>query len=402
MHQRTQYAMGSAVVILTVGMTHVGYQPRAAAQGSKAGVPIFEVDPAWPRLPDNVTFGQVSGLAADANNHVWVVSRPNSLDESALYAAVKPPVGDCCIPAPAVAEFDENGKFLRGWGGPGAGYEWPESQQSFTGTRTQGDGRPTSAEHGVFVDHKGNIWTAGNASTSHQILKFTPAGKFLLQVGRAGQSKGSNDTENLNKPTGFGSYAPTNELFVSDGYGNRRVIVFDADTGKYKRHWGAYGNRPDDSVAKITGGGQVRGGSADGPPPQQFNTVHGIAVSKDGHVYAADRANNRIQVFKVDGTFVREAFTSKTCLTGNGSAYGAALSGDPQQQFLYVADGCNGHVVIFKRDTMERLGQFGRWGRGAGQFYHLHSIATDPKGNIYTGESLGYRAQKFTFKGLSK
>ena len=182
-------------------------------------------------------------------------------------------------------------------------------------------------------------------------------------------------------------------MFVADGYGNRRVIVFDADTGKYKRHWGAYGNKPDDSAPFQR--------LLSGPGAPQFNTVHGIAISNDDLVYVADRGNNRIQVFTPDGTFVKENYVGRRDTAGTGSAYGVALSRDTQQRFLYVADGSNDRIAILDRNTLETIGQIGRPGRKAGEFFHAHSIATDPKGNILVGESQGYRVQKFLYKGLS-
>src|SRR5579872_3900546 len=217
---------------------------------SAAQIPKFEPDPSWPKpLPNNWMLGQVSGIFADAQDHIWVTSRPRTLDTNDLYAAQNPPQADCCIPAPPILEFDQEGNVVQGWGGPGAGYEWPDN------------------EHGMFVDYKGNVWVGGNADKKDtNILKFTKTGKFLLQIGHHGKTGGSNDTENLNRPAGICVYPKTNEVFVADGYGNRRVIVFDADTGAYKRHWGAYGNRPDDSAPRTR--------LYEGPGAQQFNLVH--------------------------------------------------------------------------------------------------------------------------------
>lgn len=303
-------------------------------------------------------------------------------------------------------EFDETGKYLQGWGGPSAAgqYDWTnrgglhsayaECASCSKGRRTNGDGRPGSGEHGITVDYKDNVWLTGNGTGDGQILKFTKEGRFLLQIGRAGAGAkpSSNDTANVSRATMVVVYPKTNEVFVADGYGNRRVIVFDADTGAYKRHWGAYGNRPDDHVPNAR--------LLTGPGVQQFNTVHGIAISNDSLVYVADRANNRIQAFRLDGTFVKEGYNRRES-RGTGSAFGVALSGDPQQRFLYVAGGSNERIAIMDRSTLEYLGQIGRPGRGAGEFFHIHSLATDPKGNIITGESQGYRVQKFIYKGLS-
>jgi len=213
-----------------------------------------------------------------------------------------------------------------------------------------------------------------------------------LQIGKAGSPVDSNSPDHVSRAAGIFVYDKTNEVFVADGYGNRRVVVFDADTGKYKRHWGAYGTRPDDKATKAR---QVTG-----PGPQQFNTPHAVTVSTDGIVYVADRANNRVQTFKLDGTFIREGFVKRET-KGTGSAFGVVLSPDPAQRFLYVADGSNERIAILDRASMTEIGHIGRPGRKAGEFFHLHSLAVDPQGNLITGESQGYRVPKFIFKGLS-
>ncbi len=228
----------------------------------------------------------------------------------------------------------------------------------------------------------------------NMVLKFTRDGKFLMQIGKPRSSKGSNDLANLRLPAKTFLDKETNELYVADGYGNHRVIVFDADTGKYKRHWGAYGNKPDD----------VDLGRYDpkAPPAKQFrNPVHCADLSVDRLLYVCDRVNDRIQVFKPDGTFVKEGFYNKETL-GSGSAWDVAFSRDPQQKFLYLADGENDKVHVILRDTLELLTSFGEGGRQPGEFYGVHSIATDSKGNIYTTETYrGQRVQKFTYKGLA-
>jgi DNA-binding beta-propeller fold protein YncE len=224
------------------------------------------------------------------------------------------------------------------------------------------------------------------------VLKFSMAGKYLMQVGKPNQSKGSNDTENLRLPAKTVVDPKTNELYVADGYGNRRVIVFDAETGKYKRHWGAYGKKPDDT--------QLPPYNPNEPLAQQFRTpVHCVSLANDGLLYVCDRTNNRIQVFKTDGTFVKETVVAKTL--GDGATFDIALSRDPQQKYLYVADGTNMKVHILDRETLEILTAFGDGGRQPGAFYAVHSIATDSKGNIYTTETYrGQRVQKFNFKGV--
>jgi DNA-binding beta-propeller fold protein YncE len=337
-----------------------------------ANVPKFEPDPYWPKpLPNNWMLGQVSGIFVDSRDRIWVTNRPRTLDENDRYLQVNK--SDCCIPAPPVLEYDTVGNLIQGWGGPGQGYEWPDN------------------EHGMFVDYKDNVWIGGNSEKDTNILKFTRTGKFLLQIGHHGKTAGSNDVENLNRPAGIVVYPKTNEVFVADGYGNRRVIVFDADTGAYKRHWGAYGNTPDDSVPRTR--------SFDGPGPTQFNTVHGIRISNDNLVYVGDRVNNRIQVFTIEGKFVKEGYIERKTSAAEGTAFDIAFSPDKQQRLLYVPDGSNKKVQILDRESLEVLGFFGgHGGHGVGQFYHIHSIASDSKGNIYLGESFGERAMRWLIK----
>lgn len=344
---------------------------RAGAQ-RRASAPSFQVDPFWPKMPPQWTIGQVSGLAVDARDHVWIIQRPWSVEDD---EKAQNPEAACCTPAPPVMEFDQAGNFIQGWGGPGEGFEWPAD------------------EHAIHVDYKDNVWisSAGGPRLrerkENQILKFTRSGKFLMQIGRRGMSKGSLDTGNFNNAADIYVYPKTNEVFVADGYVNRRVIVLDADTGTFKRMWGAYGNTPDDSAPN--------GPLYDGPGAQQFNLVHGVRVSADGLVYVAERRNNRMQVFTTEGKFLREIFVErKTKLLG--TAFSVAFSPDPQQQFLYLADAGNGQVHIYDRGSLTEVGKFGRIGRYAGQFVFLHNLATDSKGNVYAAEvGNGHRVQKF-------
>lgn len=343
---------------------------------AQSNVPRFEPDPYWPKpLPDNWMLGQVSGTAVDSQDHIWILNRPRSLDDHDQYRVSGK--GDCCVPAPAVIEFDEAGNVLQAWGGSTTeAYRWPDS------------------EHGIFVDHNDNVWITGNGNDDAHILKFTNNGKFLLQIGQHGQSRGSNDTSNLGRPAGLFVYAPTNEVFVADGYANRRVIVFDTETGMYKRHWGAYGNRPDDTAPRTR--------TAEGPGSPQFNLVHGVAVSDDGIVYVGDRVNNRVQAFRLDGTFVNEVYIERGTLATEGTSFDVGFSADTDQRFFYVPDGSNKKVQIVDRQTMKLVGYFGgHGGHGVGEFYHIHSIATDSKGNVYLGEvNNGRRALRWNFKGM--
>ena len=376
------------------GQTKTKAAPPKAKAGAQA--PQFVVDPFWPKpLPNHWVLGSVTGVAVDSQDHIWITHRgADSLGNNEKGAILNPPTG-CCVPAPQVLEFDQAGNLVSHWGGPGQGFDWPQS----TG--------------GITVDHKGNIWIAGAgqpegagarpAATAARpatpkpqdahVIKFSRSGKFLLQIGGAGRTEGSDSKTGLNRPVGVRVDAATNEVYVADGFGNHRVAVFDADTGAYKRHWGAYGEKPDD--------GNTGAYDPAAPPAKQFRAVSCAAVSKDGMVYVCDRQNNRIQVFQKDGKFNREAFVSKDT-RGDGSVWDIAFSNDPQQRFLYVADGQDKKVFVLRRDTLEVVSSFGGGGRMAGQFYAVGSIAVDSKGNVYTGETYeGKRVQKFVNKGLS-
>jgi len=312
-------------------------------------------------------FGQVAGIAVDdRNGHVWMVHRPASLlPDEVDPKTTKSVTHRCCKSLPPVVEFDADGRYLRGWGGPGTGYDWPKT------------------EHGIYVDPDGNVWVGGNSNDDNQILKFTPDGKFLMQIGRAGKSEGSNSRTQLGRPAHMMLDAAANELYVADGYGNHRVIVFDATTGAYKRHWGANGRPPGDASVK-----------------QFRNPVHCVRVSSDGLVYVCDRMNNRIQVFKKDGSFVQE-FALAPATAGNGSVWDLDFSRDPAQSYLYAADGENNHVWMLSRTTGKVLSHFGRSGRYAGQLHWVHNMAVDSRGNIYTAEvDSGKRVQKFVYQGL--
>jgi DNA-binding beta-propeller fold protein YncE len=329
-------------------------------------VPQFEVDPSWPMLPNDWVLGSVASVDVDSRDHVWIYHRPRSVDEAQQENA-----------APAVLEFDPEGNFVQGWGGPGAGYEWPAN------------------EHGIEVDDQDYVWLGGNgggASSDDMLLKFTRDGELVMQIGGRNTSGGNRDTDNLNRPAEAAVYRDTNEVFVADGYGNRRVIVFDADTGAYKRMWGAFDNEPIDA-------------SDEQPPPDaelgplQFGTVHGIEVSTDGLVYVSDRDLNRIQVFSIDGSYQTQVFVNRDA--NANSVAGLAFSPDPAQQFVFVADLGNNHIHILDRETLDVLDSFGEQGLEPGQFGGVHHLAIDSQGNLYTAEAQeGRRAQKLILTGM--
>ncbi len=339
-----------------------------AQMGGREASGGYAVDTSWPKpLPHNWILGQVAGIAVDARDHVWLIHRPKTLIDEEKGAALSPPRAKCCVPAPAVIEFDAEGKVVRAWGGPGQGYEWFEN------------------EHGIYVDHQGNVWVGGNDAKDHQLLKFTPEGKFLLQIGRAGQTGGSNSTTLLGRPAHMEIDAQANELYIADGYGNKRVLVLDAATGAYKRHWGAYGKAPSDDKLPLY----------NPQSPQFANPVHCVRLAKDGLVYVCDRANNRVQVFKKDGSFVKQFVFEEKSL-GSGSSFDLVFSNDAQQKYFYLADGTNDQVLTVERESGKVIASFGRPGRFAGEFLVLHNIGIDSKGNLYTAEvATGKRVQKF-------
>jgi DNA-binding beta-propeller fold protein YncE len=371
---------GFLAVVIALSAAQVVLDRKAVAEAQTAvQAPMFEVDPFWPRpLPNHWVLGNGVGVTVDSRDHVFIVHRGalslNARTEIGL-AASPPTAESCCLPAPPILEFDPAGNLVGHWGGPGPGYEWPASN------------------HGITADDKGNVWVGGNGDKDAHVVKFTRDGKFLMQFGRQGKSTGSNDTENFGQVAKIFVDPKANEAYVADGYGNRRVAVIDADTGKFKRYWGAYGNKPDDT--------NLGPYNPDAPPAPQFRTpVHCAELASDGLVYVCDRPNDRIQVFQKDGKFVKEAFIAKKTL-GDGSVWDIAFSRDPQQRYLYLADGKNEKVYILDRDTLKILTSFGDGGRQPGQFFGVHSIATDSKGNIYTTETYeGKRLQKFVYKGL--
>jgi DNA-binding beta-propeller fold protein YncE len=387
---------------------NTGYVDEPVQGPGPGRTPTFVVDPSWPKIPNDWILGITSGLAIDAENNIWVLQRPRTLaPEDAAHAA------------PPVLVFDTAGDFIKGWGGDGAEYEWP------------------GTEHGIFVDHNDYVWIAGSGPGDDQILKFTTDGDFVMQIGHAGRSRGNTDTLNVNRAADVYVYPPTNELFVADGYGNRRVIVFDAETGRYKRMWGAFGNPPTDPPPSPGGrGGRGRGGGAaaaadteaDRAASQNFDLVHGVRVSNDGLVYVSDRGGMRFQVFTIDGEYVTQVMVGRNEVdsaaiaervgdtmwgrpasewitmvnTAHQSASRSAFSADPEQRYLFIADRSNQQVITFDRISLQPLSRFGRVGNRPGEFYVLHDMVADPRGNLYTAEVQdGRRAQKFSLTGYA-
>ena len=408
--------MGSTFAVALAGFAAApslldrGGAAQAQPPAGDVMVPWFEVDPYWPKpLPNHWVQAATIGLDVDKKDNVWIFHRPQTLEMKEVYATRNET--DCCTAAPDVLAFDPAGNLIKYWGRDqvkGKGHDWP------------------SSNHGLAVGPDGNIWLGGNGAyqplpppgTKEQfaesaslvargisayagpvaqyhdsfIVKFTPDGKYLGQIGKANASKGSLDTENVRGVAQIRFIPQANEMVLADGYGNKRISVWDATTLKFKRMWGAYGNKPDDTPIP----------HYDVNSPQFGNPMHCAQPSNDGLIYACDRTNNRIQVFKTDGTYLRQHVV-KPNTRGDGSVWEIALSRDPQQKFLYIADGANMNVHVYDRASMKELYWFGGGGRQPGQFYAVHSIATNSKGDIFTTETYrGQRVQKFKYKGLIK
>jgi DNA-binding beta-propeller fold protein YncE len=338
--------------------------------------PVFDVDPAWPSIPNNWVLGEVTSISVDRKDHIWVLHVPQSVPQAQRANA-----------APPVLEFDTAGKLLASWGGPGDGYEWPQR------------------EHGIFVDANDFVWIGGRGGWPRQtepgrsddmLLKFTTSGKFVMQIGKSGQSKGGADTGNLHQPTDAFVDTSAKEVYVADGYGNKRVIVFDSESGRFKRMWGAFGSTPLPTLAPNAAVPQPQT-TPDGPP--EFGLPHAIKVSRDGVVYVADRINNRIQLFTTAGKFLKQVRVTNEGSTVVPVPAGFAFSPDRKQQLLYVVDSGPMRVVIFDRQTMTQIGVIGMRGKAAGEFDIVHHMAADSKGSLYTAEIVNnHRAQRFVLK----
>ncbi len=387
----TGLALASAVIFQAVHPRAQGATrplPPARPAPALAGVPMFEVDPAWPKTPPGWTWGQVIGIFADANGHVWTSSRSR------------------------ISEWDAQGALLQSWDARGPDGNW-------------------STIHGLFVDHNGFVWT--NARESHLTVKFTRTGQVAMVIGKFNQTGGSNDPALMGRPSEIWVDAADNEVFVADGYGNRRIVVFDGATGKYLRHWGAYGKRPEDPPppppgAPDPGAPPTNPTTAAAAPPAQFRIPHGIVGSRDGLIYLADRGNNRVQVFRQNGEFVRERILRPRCGAEQGAAwapkrpcgieaaFSVGFSHDGPQTYLYVADGGTHVVTVLRRSDLEVVSEFAGPGVGPGQLGRPHNLTVDPAGNIFVAEAAGpkvkhpvtgaeveagFRAQKFSFKGTA-
>ena len=351
-----------------------------AANGEVAGgdQPVFRVDATWPKpFEQNWILGQLTAVAVDSRDHVWITHATGGLSFAALGATHDPPTAICCTPAPEIIAFDAEGNVVQAWDF--------EPGQPITNTSLPGVHLWPASRHGIFVDHNDFVWLGTRGH--HQVLKFTRDGELVLAIGTYDTPGGSNERGLLGTPADMWVSPETNEVFIADGYGNRRVVVHDGETGEYLRHWGAYGNVPDDEYEFVP--------PEQNPPlPPQFNTVHGIQGSRDGLLYVGDRTNNRIQVFRQSGEFVKEGVVAPGTLW-SGSAYDIALSADPEQRFLYLVDGANQKIWILEREDLLLIGEIGQGGYQAGNFIRPHNLASDSRGNLYTAEVETQRVQRF-------
>jgi DNA-binding beta-propeller fold protein YncE len=374
--------LSAATVAIALAWAAIEARATLAPSQQMVDAPRFEVDPMWPKpLPNHWVLGNVIGVGVDSRDHVFIVHRNDTvLEGTENGSSGANPISECCTPAPPVIEFDPEGNVVAAWGGPvaGAPYTWPGSN------------------HGIAIDDKNNIWIGGNGGgpnwDSH-ILKFTHDGKFLQQIGTPGQAADSKSMTHFGRVAKISFDFAAQEAYVADGYGNKRVAVLDMASGNIKRFWGAYGNAPSDS--------NYGAYNPDLPLIPQFrNPVHCAEPSNDGLVYVCDRPNDRIQVFTKDGKFVKEKQIFPRT-RGDGSVWDIAWSKDPQQKYMFLADGKNERIYVIDRQSLEIITQFGDGGRQPGQWFAVHSIATDSKGNIFTTETYeGKRIQKFVAKGI--
>lgn len=398
----------AAVIALAIGVGCILFVAFARAKSGPA-TPIYKVDPFWPKpLPNKWIIQGVPDLVVDKDDHIWVMNRPRDIMPDESGAATDPPRTDCCKAAPSVLEFDTEGNLIKGWGGPGYVPDWP----------APGIERPgPAAEHGILVDRQGNVWMSGNWR-GDSILKFSGDGKLLWDFGHRGprppvgeklEPLKQNNQNTDTFPGGiffFDLDEDAHELYIVD---SKRVLVYDMDTGAFKRGWGGHGI----PLSEIDNGPTPPYDWKSGPPPDQKEfapALHCVHLSTDGFVYVCERGSDRIQVFTKEGKFVTSYFVhpstpsrgsecggpGSTLFGMCGTTYNLTFSHDAEQKYVMIADGTNDKIWIQDRKTGALAGSIGDNGRMAGEFHWIDGIAMDSRGNIYTGEvDTGKRVQKF-------
>ena len=372
--KKTLFSLGAlASLFVALGWGQYTLQSAVADNHEKL-VPYFEVDPFWPQpLPNKWILGSTIGVAVDERDHVYIVHRNDDANFATQEIGIDNNIASCCTAAPPIIEFNPQGEVVNAWGGPGPGYTWPASN------------------HGIEIAPNGNVWIGGNGGGDSHVLVFTREGRFVREIGVPGEDVDSNSTTHFSRVAEIAIDAGSSEAYFADGYGNKRVAVVDLATGAFKRYWGAYGSRPNDDFIRYTPGESL--------PTQFVGPVHCAEPSNDGLIYVCDRGADRIQVFRPDGTFVREAQVAPDTV-GAGATWDIAFSHDDDQEFIYLADGSNMVVHILERDSLNVMYVLGEGGRQPGLFYGTHSIVTDSIGNFYTTETYeGKRVQKFVYRG---
>jgi hypothetical protein len=392
---------------LILGISLIAQQPAA---------PKFKLDPDWPKpYPNKWKIGGVTGLAVDKDDNVWVYDRPNDLTDIELEAERTPPIADCCVRPPSMIHIDKAGNVIGSFDAPqGHGMAIDTKGFAYLGLETVKKYDTRTGMHIADVPRApervpgaggGDAATAGPHMPGHgsrgPVAGFLPFGRPrpdpAAAAARAAAVKAFREKYPPTTPMIVGGLEeirldePAHELYAADNYLGGRVMVFDLDTFKFKRGWGAYGHTLD----QITTDDADRAYTPGGPEPKEFRGHLTLNISHDGYVYAADRMANRIQVFTKQGKYIKEFVVAPMTGVG-GSTGGVMFSPDKAQKYLYISDLTNNHVWFLERETGKILGTMGSMGQNGGQFFGLHMIATDSKGNIYTGEVFyGERVQRF-------
>jgi hypothetical protein len=381
---------GAAVLAASVA----SHAQVVVGQAVENGAPVYRVDPFWPKpLPNRWSMQQVTGIHVDHMDHVWFLNRLQDVDPKELAGEGNPAPALCCVRGPEVIELDQQGNVVNAWGGEGFHPKWPRALQT------------------VIADTKGFVWIAGT-DPQDSILKFTRDGKLVWDFDHrpapeaAKMPENNQETNILINKGRFQLDEVANELYIIQ---QKRVLVYDAFTGAFKRGWGGHGMPLSEISNNPIPGYKWTGG----PPPEERNFVpdlHFVEISRDRRVYVGERGQNRVQVFTTEGKWLQDFYVSPntpaqrggcggvTTVKGSpcGTIYKMVISKDPAQRYLFIADGHNDVIWIVERQSGKTLGHLGGHGRLAGQFFFPNAVGIDTRGNVYTGEVRNSkRIQKF-------